>query len=455
MNPFKNEHDTTLPIVTTSNIPNWLIYVLIFIAIITSVIFYIFPFQNEFITTDNKVAKVYFADNITNAHIELIRIFNQKYEGKIEVIPVDIPTENFTTNKRKELIARTLRSRNSRIDIFAVDQIWVPRFAKWAAPLYSFFSEKELNALLPQALNTCFCNDSLYAIPFFIDVGVMYYRKDLIENLKNAEAIKEKLKRGITWDELIELKNKNLSKEFLYVFQGDAYEGLICNFIEMLGSIENIYNKGKFSVYNSHTIESTQKLVDLIYKHKISPVDITEFDEGMSFEYAIKNDIPFYRGWPTTIKYSNLVSKITSKSHLLEEAPLPKSFLCKSTSAIGGWNFILSHYSTVKSEAITFIKFVLSKEIQELNYQSGSYLPILKSFYTESEITNKYPRLLKFKSIIENGLNRPSDYNYTKISDILSFYLNKALKKEMSVDEALKLAQTKIDNISNFPKKDK
>ncbi|MCF6269290.1 MAG: extracellular solute-binding protein [Melioribacteraceae bacterium] len=449
MNPFKNKHDFTPSIITTSNIPKWLIYFLILVAIIISVIFYLFPFQNEFITTD-KIAKVYFADNITDAHIELIRIFNQKYKGKIEVVPIDIPTENFSTNKRKELITRTLRSRNSRIDIFAVDQIWVSRFAKWAEPLRPFFSEKELDALLPQALNTCFYNSSLYAIPFFIDVGVLYYRKDLIEKFKNAEVLKEKLKRGITWDELIKLKNENLNKEFLYVFQGDAYEGLICNFIEVLGNVESIYKNKKFNVYNSNTIKSVQNLVDLIYKYKISPVNVTRFDEGKSFEYALKNNIPFYRGWPTTIKYSNLVSRTNSKYSLLEEVPLPKSPLGKSTSAIGGWNFILSHYSSVKNEAVTFIKFVLSQEIQELNYKSGSYLPILKSFYREKEITNKYPRLLKFKSIIESGLNRPSDYNYTKISDILSFYINKALKKELSVNEALKLAQAKIDNVSDF-----
>ncbi len=454
MNPFKNKNDSTPSIITTSNIPNWLIYFLILIAIIISVLFYLFPFQNEF-TANDKISKVYFADNITKAHFELIKSFNIKYKGKIEVIPVDLPTLKFTTNKRKELITRTLRSRNSRIDIFAVDQIWVPRFTKWAEPLHSFFSEKELDALLPQALNTCFYNDSLYAIPFFIDVGVMYYRKDLIEKLKNAEAVKEKLERGITWDELIKLRNNNFNKDYLYVFQGEAYEGLICNFIEVLGNIKSIYNNKKFNVYNTFTIESTQKLVDLIYKYKVSPVDVIGFDEGNSFEYALKNDIPFFRGWPTTIKYSNLVSRTISKSNLLEEAPLPKSSLNKSTSTIGGWNFVLSRYSTVKDEAVTFIKFVLSQEIQELNYKSGSYLPILKYFYTEKEITDKYPRLLKYKSIIENGLCRPSDYNYTKISDILSFYLNKALKKELSVNEALKLAQVKINNISDFSSKNK
>ncbi|MBU0558852.1 MAG: extracellular solute-binding protein [Bacteroidetes bacterium] len=447
MNPFKNIYNS-VPHSSSGNIPNWLIYFIILVAIIISVVFYLFPFQNDFITNE-KVAKVYFADNITKAHTELIKIFNEKYKGEIEVIPVDIPTEKFTTNKRKELIALTLRSRNSRIDLFAVDQIWIPRFAKWAEPLENYFSANELEKLLPQALNTCVYNDTMFAIPFFIDVGVLYYRKDLIEKLDNASEVKEKLKEGISWNDLIKLK-ESFRNKYLYVFQGDAYEGLICNYIEILG-IEGggIYANGKFDVYNSQTIASAQKLVDLIYKYKITPKDVAKFDESKSYEYALENNIPFFRGWPTTLKYSNLVSKTTNKLNLLGEAALPKGSNGYSTSTIGGWNFILSRFSSVKKEAVTFIKFVVSQEIQELNFNTGSYLPIIKSFYNNNELIKKYPRLGEFKQIIENGLHRPSDDNYTKISDVLSLYLNKALKKELTVQEALKSAQAQINSILN------
>ena len=99
MNPFNDNYDH-LHHSTHRSIPNWLIYLIILIAIIFSVLFYVFPFQNEFLA-EEKVAKVYFADNITEAHEELIEIFNEKHKGKIEVVPVDIPTEKFTTNKRK------------------------------------------------------------------------------------------------------------------------------------------------------------------------------------------------------------------------------------------------------------------------------------------------------------------------------------------------------------------
>jgi multiple sugar transport system substrate-binding protein len=308
-----------------------------------------------------------------------------------------------------------------------------------------------LKDILPQALSTCYYNDSLYAIPFFIDVGVMYYRKDLIEKLDNSDDIIVKLHSGILWEDLFELHNKRQSGNYTYVFQGDAYEGLICNFMEMLGNkAETIYENDNFNVNTPFTIAATQKLFDLIHKYKISPFEITGFDEGKSFEYALENNVPFFRGWPTTYKYSNLVSKTTRKLNLLEEVPLPRNSENQSSSVIGGWNFVLSRYSSVKEDAITFIKFILSKEMQELNYSSGSYLPIINSFYNDSYSLLKYPKLAKFKNLIENGLHRPSVDNYTKFSDILSSNLNSALRKERTVEQALWTAQSQIDSSLNY-----
>ena len=80
-------------------------------------------------------ARIYFADNISVAHEALIKRFNEIYRGEIEVIPVNLPFSKFSTNERKELLVRSLRSKSDLIDVLAVDLIWVPRFAKWCEPL--------------------------------------------------------------------------------------------------------------------------------------------------------------------------------------------------------------------------------------------------------------------------------------------------------------------------------
>jgi len=95
----------------------------------------IYLFINKSAPETGIPAKIYFADNISIAHEALIKRFNETYRGEIEVVPINLPFSKFSTNERKELLARSLRSRSDLIDVFAVDLIWVPRFAKWCEPL--------------------------------------------------------------------------------------------------------------------------------------------------------------------------------------------------------------------------------------------------------------------------------------------------------------------------------
>ncbi len=50
----------------------------------------------------------------------------------------------------------------------------------------------------------------------YLDIGVLYYRRDLIQALPNSEKIEEKLKDSITWEDFFALsksfnpKNKSI-----------------------------------------------------------------------------------------------------------------------------------------------------------------------------------------------------------------------------------------------------
>ena len=61
-----------------------------------------------------------------------------------------------------------------------------------------------------------------------------------------------------------------------------------------------------------------------------------------------------------------------------------------------------------------------------------------------------YPYLGYIKEMIACGVNRPALINYTKISDILSFYLNKILKSEISAAEGLQEADETIKSDKLF-----
>ena len=390
--------------------------------------------------------KVYFADNILPVHQRLIDRFNYKYQGKIEVVPINLPFTKFSTNERKELLARTLRSKSSRIDIFSVDIIWVPRFARWCHPLDSYFSQKDRNRILKYALQSCQYENQLMAIPFYIDIGMMYYRQDILHTLPDGLEIEQKLKKSITWEEFIELSQRfsHLNHPF-YLFAADNYEGLICSFIEGIANQNQpVFNSKSHQLNIPAAKKTLQLLVDLIHKYQMTPAIVSKYDEFQCYLHTLKYDGLFLRGWPGFLRHYRSELEDTSKFQFLKMAPLPHFQGGQPAFVFGGWNLMISKHSSKKSEAIKFVKFTQLPENQKLMYHQGGYLPIINSIYQDSLFLKQQPDLKFYRGLMEHGIHRPYLVDYTKISDIISYHLYLAIKKEISVSDALERASQLI-----------
>lgn len=397
------------------------------------------------------VTRLYFADNMSEAHQKIIKKFNENHLGNIEVIPIDLTFEKFTTNDRKELIARSLRSRSSRIDIFAVDQIWVPRFAKWVEPLASYFSEEDLLAVVPQALKTCYYQNGLLGIPLYIDLGVLYYRQDLIKNTPESGEILPKLTHSIAWDDLIKYGQKRFPGQSFYLYQGEKYEGLVCNYLEILESMGGKWSaENQFSLNTPTGRQSAEFMLDLIVKYKVTPQVVSSFIERESYLYALDHNAPFFRGWSNFLKDLPVSTIDSIKLKNLGVSYLPHFGDNSPATIFGGWNLMISKYSKKKLAAIEFLNYILSEEAQKILFETSGYLPILKKIYDDQQIVTKYPYIKFIESMMDFGIYRPAVANYTKISDILAFYLNSILKQDLSVEEAMQLVDQTISSDQIF-----
>jgi multiple sugar transport system substrate-binding protein len=392
-----------------------------------------------------RVTKIYYVDNISDSHRKVIALFNKKYDGHIQVEAINLPFEKFSTNERKELLARFLRTKSERIDVFAVDQIWVPRFAKWAIPVDYYLRPSTKKDFLKYAAQSCTLGDTLMAVPFYIDIALMYYRKDLLMQFPDYPSLQKKLKESIEWSDFIRLcQNATVTNHPPFIFQGDDYEGLICIFTELLhGLNSSILSGGKIKINTQEVIQTIQFMIDIIHKYKISPEEVLRFKETQSYKYFIENNGLFLRGWPGMQKDFKDNIELHNK---IEPIPVPHFAGTKPSSVYGGWNLMVSRYSSRQAESFMFVNFLLTDEVQKIMYEEGTYLPINKSIYEDTSYTQKHPELLFYKSLLEKGIHRPFLTNYTTISDILSYYINLALKKEMSVEEALRNADESINS---------
>lgn len=394
----------------------------------------------------NQITEIHYADNISKSHLKLIERFNEKYKGHIKVIPINLPFTKFSTNERKELLARSLRSKSEKIDVFSADIVWGYRFSKWAADLAPHIEEEFINSLLEETMPTCYYEEKLISLPLTIDLTTLYYRDDLIKKFKNHEEIEQKLAESITWEEFIKLgKSWNKKESPFYLFPAADYEGLICSYAEiLLNQNRNYFEENNFDLTTSESIKTLKTMTSLIYDYDLTPPFVTSFTEFPCHKHFVENNGLFLHSWPTFIAdYRDRLSKL-NPGISLKRAPLPHFKGTEPASVFGGWNLMLSKFSENKKEAVLFIKYLLEPESQKLLFHGNGSLPVLKEMYDNYDKIKDGETLEYYKEHFKYGVHRPMHTNYTKISDIITYYIHQSLNNKLGAEEALEKATKMI-----------
>lgn len=406
--------------------------------------FFLFPTE-EYRLSNFKVTKLYYADNISDAHHDLIQRFNDVHQGHIEVIPIDLPFSKFSTNERKELLARSLRSKSNLIDIFSVDYIWVQRFAKWCMPLDEYFAEEERRQLAPHVMESCYYKGRMVALPHYTDIAHMYYRSDLIAQLPDGAAIEAALRESMSWKDFIALgrrmKRLGYNQPF-YIYPIDNFEGLTCCFYEGVGAeSDQIFFPDRIQINHSATKRSIDHLAALVHQYHLTPKAAYTFDEYQGYVYALETDALFFRGWPGLLQHHRNAIPNGHKLDYIKMAPLPHFEDIGPRFVYGGWNFMISKHSTKSEAARHFIRFALEEENQKRLFQIGGYLPSVQTVYRDSAFVASHPMLGIYEALLKQGVHRPYREDYTRISDILSYSIHMAITGEMETTQAIELAE--------------
>ncbi len=284
------------PYKLSSNNQAWGIAVLCAIALVYFAIFaFLFKRPVEHVT------ELYFADRMTEAHRILIDQYNQAHAGKGPVVPVDFPNADFSTDTRKEILARSLRGDDDGIDLLAVDVIWVQRFAKWCEPLGKYFTDEERKRITPIALSPCYHDGELVAVPLDLSEGVVYYRADLLAQEPRGKELLQKVQGKMSWDDFLKIrKGLRGGKNPFYLFPASDYEGLICCYIEILLSQKpDYFTTVGFRFDTPEARNALRLLVDLVHKDGATPGIVSDLTEVPSYEYFIRHDGLFLHGWNT------------------------------------------------------------------------------------------------------------------------------------------------------------
>jgi multiple sugar transport system substrate-binding protein len=220
-------------------------------------------------------------------------------------------------------------------------------------------------------------------------------------------------------------------------------------YTEILANMKGKLMQGDSLILKTPQAEKAlQFLADLVNKYKISPQNVLRFKEDDSYNYYLQNNGVFLRGWTGLFKNNKIGSNYLSMNDSIGEVPTPHLKGSKPISVFGGWDLMVSKFSTKIPQSICFVQFLMSQEAQKILFEEGGYIPINNSIYKDSLYIAKNPELLFYVSLLKNGIYRPFSEQYTNVSDVLSYYVNLAIKGSLSPHDALQKADDKLNSKS-------
>ena len=122
---------------------------------------------------------------------ELFTQLINRFERENPGIKVKDETLPASTDEQHQFYVINLEGESADFDVLSMDVIWVPEFARagWLKDLSHLLSEDEKIDFFQGPMDAVTYNDRLYAIPWYIDAGLLYYRKDLLEKYRSPASI--------------------------------------------------------------------------------------------------------------------------------------------------------------------------------------------------------------------------------------------------------------------------
>ena len=317
----------------------------------------------------------------------------------------------------REQLTTSLKAGSAEYDVLSLDVVWAGEFAAsgYIQPLDMMIEDAGLNIADYNAgsMASGMYNGKEFVLPFFPDLGLLYFRKDIV-----SEDDANKLIAGTyTWDDLLAMAEKYKGQGNTttgIVFQSSLYEGLICNANEFTSNWKDI--KGG--------LETMKKFVT----SKAVPENILNYTEGETANSFIKGESVFARNWP--YQRGAIKSDGTITTDQVTVAPLPGG------STVGGWLLAINKNSANPEGAFAFMTFLNSEAGQLLMSEKGGYLPGLNKMLTDERIIKADERLgmVGFQNALKTTIARPVSAEYSKVSDALQQAIYPYLNGSAEID---------------------
>ncbi len=361
---------------------------------------------------------------------------NPRIRVKDETLPA-------STDEQHQFYVINLEGKNSDIDVLSMDVIWVPEFARagWLRDLSHLLPPEERADFFRGPIQAVTFENKIYAVPWYIDAGVLYYRKDLLQ--------KYGFSPPRTWGELVSIAQYITSREkglYGFIWQGKQYEGLVCNVLEYFwGNGGDVLKDGNVVIDSPENIYALQFMRDLIAKYQITPFLVTTAIEEPTRHIFGNGGAVFMRNWPYAW---NIFGKEGSPVRGKVGVAMLPSFPGKpSAVTLGGWQLGINKYTRHPEAAEKFVRFITSPEAQKILALTTGYKPTRKSLYKDKDLVREQPFIAALHDIFMQARPRPVTPYYMMITQVLQPEFSAAISGIKKPEDALRSARKQMERI--------
>ena len=361
-------------------------------------------------------------------------------------VRVEIQRTPDDATQRHQLYVQWLNARVGHPDILQLDVVWTAEFAAagWILPLGRFGTDTA--DFFPATIDANTWREELYAIPWFVDVGMLYRRTDLVPEEP----------RDLS--ELARLAGEAAARagapRYGYVFQAARYEGLITGFVEVLGAFgaRILDDSGRVVVDEPGAVRALEWMRALIWELQGAPTDVLGWHEEET-RFAFQNgEALFMRNWP----YAYALLADSSRSAVAGRyavGPIPAADAAvaptgEPTTTLGGAQLAINRWSEVPEAAWRVIAYLTAPEQMLERARAVGQFPPRVALFDDPRLDSALAiPSAQARRAIERAEPRPVTPIWTELSEILQIELHRALARQASPQDALRSAAQRMNEL--------
>lgn len=369
----------------------------------------------------------------------LLRAFEARHPGT-EVASHTLPN---ASDLAHQVFLTALEGGSDDLDLLVVDVVWVAELARagWIADLSAEVPPDTVRAeMLEGAAESVIVDGRTWAIPWYVDVGLLYRRVDLVPQPPR------------TFDDLdraVEIARSVDPRLAGHVWQGRQYEGLVCNAYESIWGHggATFTGGGPRLAFDTPAARAGVARLRAQVERGTSPravVTMAEEDARRQFQGG---GAVFMRNWPYAwAEAEREGSRVRGRVAI---SALPSHDGSPGPGALGGYHLAVNAHTPPARRALAI---ELARHLTD--HPAGVTLavayarnPARRSVYEDPRLRAEAPAVATMVPLLAGARPRPVTPYYPMITDTLQAELSAVVSGLRSAEEALRRAQAFADRL--------